>query len=112
MDIMDRFGGFTFIEVKFSNIALKNKSKKRYSFSELIEKEVEELTINSIFDYCDYINSAYGILTLYSGQAVLSSALKNSGAKIEIFCLIALAAKIEHEKNSGYLFDNVNYIEC
>ena len=111
-DMVIKFYGFTFIEVKLVNVSTKNKSKKSYNFSELVENEIEELTINSIFDYCDYINSAYGILTLYSGQAMLSSALKNSGSEIEIFCLITLMAKIEHEENSGHLFDNVNYIVC
>lgn len=111
-DMVRKFHNFTFIEVKLANVSTKNKAKKRYNFSDLVEIGIEDLTICSIFDYCDYINSVYGILTLYSGQAMLSSALKNSGSDIEIFCLITSMAKLEHEENSGHIFDNVNYIEC
>jgi hypothetical protein len=111
-EIVNRFEDFTFMEVRFENITTKNKSKKVYTFSEMVGREIKVLTISNIFEYCDYINSSYGILTLYSGQSSLSSAIKNSGGELQIFCLITALMKLQHEENSGYIFDNINFIEC
>ena len=104
------FKNFEFIEVMLPNI--NRESKPKIKFGDLVGVKNKELSVNSIFDYCDYINSAHGIISLYSGQSALSSAIKNFGSEINIYCIITKAAKFNHDKNSGFLFENINFIEC
>ncbi len=109
-DVYRKLDKLEFVEVKFPNINVESKPKAR--FSDLVGIDNKELTINSIFDYCDYIHSSHGIITLYSGQSALSSAIKNSGSEVKIYCIITKSAKLNHEKNSGFLFENINFVEC
>ena len=66
--------------------------------------------VDSIFHYCDLMNSAYGIIGLYSGQSALSSAIIEYNPDLLSFCLISEAIYKKHVERSGFIFDNVNYI--
>lgn len=72
------------------------------------------IKINSIFEYCDYINAAKGFISLHHGQSHLSSAIKNQyNKKLKSYCI--LQKRIFSFHNSGghgkYLFKNIKYIK-
>ena len=68
------------------------------------------ITVDSIFHYCDLMNSAYGILGLYSGQSALSAAIIEYNPDLLSMCLISEAVYKKHCKQSGFIFDNLKYI--
>ena len=68
------------------------------------------ITVDSIFHYCDLMNSVYGILGLYSGQSALSAAIIEYNPDLLSMCLISEAVYKKHCKQSGFIFENLKYI--
>ena len=68
-----------------------------------------DITVKSIFHYCDLMASSYGIVGLYSGQSALSSAIMEYNPNLLSLCLISEAVHKKHCKQSGFIFDNLNY---
>ena len=54
--------------------------------------------------------SSYGIVGLYSGQSALSSAIMEYNPNLLSLCLISEAVYKKHCKQSGFIFDNLNYL--
>ena len=90
-----------FAEVKFSQ----DLGTNSFSFNSDLT-----ITVDSIFHYCDLMNSAYGILGLYSGQSALSAAIIEYNPDLLSMCLISEAVYKKHCKQSGFIFDNLKYI--
>jgi len=72
------------------------------------------ILVKSIFDYCDFICSSFGIISLHHGQSHLSAAIKKQySPNLKSYCI--LQKKIYNFHKSGqhgnYIFDNVNYIK-
>lgn len=77
----------------------------KYNIDELHKKEKNDIyknviDVDSIFDYCDIINSCYFFICSFSGQSVLASALN----KKNTICILP-----NEKKYSDYLFPNLNY---
>ena len=68
------------------------------------------ITVDSIFHYCDLMNSVYGIVGLYSGQSALSAAIIEYNPDLLSMCLISEAVYKKHCKQSGFIFKNLKYI--
>ena len=68
------------------------------------------ITVDSIFHYCDLMNSVYGILGLYSGQSALSAAIIEYNPDLLSMCLISEAVYKKHCKQRGFIFENLKYI--
>ena len=68
------------------------------------------ITVDSIFHYCDLMNSVYGIVGLYSGQSALSAAIIEYNPDLLSICLISEAVYKKHCKQSGFIFENLKYI--
>lgn len=71
------------------------------------------IIVNSIFEYCDYICSSSGLISLHHGQSHLSSAIKyHFSCNLKLFCI--MQKKIFSYHNNGnhgrYIFNNVNYL--
>ena len=78
------------------------------------QKLDENILVNSIFDYCDFMYSCSGIISLHHGQSHLSAAIKNQySPNLKSFCIVQ--KKIYNFHKSGnhgcYIFDNINYIK-
>ena len=69
-----------------------------------------DVPVKSIFHYCDLMASCYGIIGLYSGQSALSAAIIEYNPDLVSLCLISEAVYKKHCKQSGFIFDNLNYI--
>ena len=68
------------------------------------------IIVDSIFHYCDLMNSVYGIVGLYSGQSALSAAIIEYNPDLLSICLISEAVYKKHCKQSGFIFENLKYI--
>ena len=68
------------------------------------------IQVDSIFHYCDLMNSAYGIIGLYSGQSALSCAIMEYNPKLMSICIVSEAVYKKHTKQSGFIFDNLEYV--
>jgi hypothetical protein len=130
-----------FVNHIFLNIQFKNKitSKKKLSLAEKVKFIIKtnfmpnsilafgqhdnhfyysqnldgNIEINSIFEYCDMINSCSGLISLHHGQSHLSSAIKNQySSNLKSFCIIQKKIYNFHKSgmHSNYIFDNINYI--
>ena len=101
-----------FIKKKLlTNSILSFGDNKHFHFEINLDKKI---IINSIFEYCDYINSSYGFISLHHGQSHLSSAIKNQyNKKLISYCI--LQKKIYSFHDSGghgkYLFKNIKYLK-
>ena len=93
----------TFVAVKF----LKRPGKINTPFVPDVESEVY---IKNIFHYCDLMNSVYGIVTLYSGQMVLASAIKSQNPNLKIWCITPPKTYEVHNLTPGFIFENVEYL--
>ena len=72
------------------------------------------ILVNSIFDYCDFMYSCSGMITLHHGQSHLSAAIKNQySLSLKSFCIVQKGIYNFHKSgNHGcFLFDNINYIK-
>lgn len=75
------------------------------------EYENNVLTVNSIFEYADFIHSCKEYYCLYSGGNIMSAAIKHKyNSKVKITCFIHATIQ-EHLERGYFIFDNVNYIE-
>lgn len=95
----------------FQNSILSFGDNKHFSYNIALDDTV---FLNSIFEYCDYINSASGFISLHHGQSHLSSAIKSQyNKKLKSYCI--LQKRIYEFHNSGghgkYLFQNIKYIK-
>ena len=54
--------------------------------------------------------SSYGIIGLYSGQSALSAAIIEYNSDLTSICLVSEAVYKKHCKQSGFIFDNLEYI--
>ena len=68
------------------------------------------IEVETIFDYCDIMNSAYGIVTLHAGQSHLSSAIKEYNPELKSFCFMQKDIYEYHKNKSLFIFDNVEYL--
>ena len=71
-----------------------------------------EIEIKSLKQYCDYMASCSGIISLHHGQSHLSSAIKfQYNTRLKSFCIIPKNI-YNHDKRLGmYIFDNIQYIK-
>ena len=93
----------SFVAVKF----LKRPGKINTPFVPDVESKVY---IKNIFHYCDLMNSVYGIVTLYSGQMVLASAIKSQNPNLKIWCITPPKTYEIHNLTPGFIFENVEYL--
>ena len=70
------------------------------------------IVIKSLKQYCDYISSCSGFISLHHGQSHLSSAIKfQYNRNLRSICIIP-SNIYDHDKGLGmYIFDNVKYIK-
>ena len=69
-----------------------------------------DIPVRSIFHYCDLMASAYGVIGLYSGQSALSAAIIEYNPDLLSLCIVSEAVYKKHSKQSGFIFDNLNYL--
>ena len=69
-----------------------------------------DVLCHSIFNYCDLMNSCYGIIGLYSGQSALSSAIMEYNPELRSMTIVSRAVFNKHREQSGFIFDNIDYI--
>lgn len=105
LELKERFPDKRFLSVKFTNIV-------SYDEHNVFAMDTDgTVEVNSIFHYCDLMNSAFGMVSLYSGQMVLSAAIINQyNPDFKSFCITAKIVQETHTKQSGFLFDNVEYL--
>lgn len=68
--------------------------------------------INSIFEYCDIINSSFGICCFYSGTLPLSISIQRFNENLKILCFVpSLIFNSERiQKVGNFYFDFIDYI--
>ena len=64
-----------------------------------------EHVLSSIFEYCDLIASCRALITVFSGAAVLASAIKGRGRQPMIHCVL----NRNQYNRKFYVFDNAEY---
>ena len=104
--------GKIFAQVNFTNTISEETGDNRTG-GKLNVIDVETSTgvlVNNIFTYCDLMNSCYGIIGLYSGQSALSSAIMEYNPSLKSYCIVSSAVYEKHKQQSGFIFDNVEYI--
>jgi len=85
-----------FLQVRFRN---------KVSQSQLMINGVEETVVDDIFQYCDIIQSARAICTVFSGACVLASAIRQFADRPSIYCLV----RRDFYNTGAYIFPNVRY---
>tara|TARA_Y100000389_G_C17463532_1_gene523604 strand:+ start:700 stop:1521 length:822 start_codon:yes stop_codon:yes gene_type:complete len=85
-----------------------NMNKHNY-YPQKLDGEIE---INSLKQYCDYMSSCSGLVSLHHGQSHLSSAIKDQyNSQLRSFCIVPKDI-YNHDKRLGmYIFDNIKYIK-
>jgi len=75
-------------------------------FENLVGLNLPQYFISNIFEYCNLIKYCKKIITFFSGNAVLASAVKqnNSTPQVEVIC------DLNCFSNKVFVFDNINYI--
>jgi hypothetical protein len=90
---------------------MKKNTKKLPKNTKILIDSGQFIEVNSIFDYCDYISSCSGFISLHSGQSHLSSAIKNQfNKKLKSFCIIQKKWYFFNKNNGRFIFDNINYV--
>ena len=82
----------------------KNNFNKVYDVKE-INVDYEKYEVNNIFEHCDLINSCENYITLFSGGAVLASAVNNPNT----FVIMGEFNRYNYE-TKNFIFPNQNYI--
>ena len=100
-----------FVSVVFTRNLVENKSSTNKPNVPIPDYEITEVQISSIYQYVDLIASCKAILTIYSGSAVLASAVKKYNKNLEVVTFITNQNYIHEINNVNYLFANVNYIK-
>ncbi len=77
-----------------------------FNFYDVID---EKLEIQSIFEYCDLMNSCYGLISLHNGASHLSSAIKEYNPDLESICIIPKQQYDDNKRRSLFIFDNIVY---
>ena len=99
--VKERFPDKKFAQVKFEQDLDSN------SFTVDCDTVV---TVKTIFHYCDLMRSSFGIVGLYSGQSALSAAIIEYNPDLISICLVSEAVYKKHCRQSGFIFDNLEYI--
>ena len=110
LEIRSKYSSNKLHQVIFSKMLTKAEQQHSISAQEIVGLKVENLLVENIYQYCDYIFSSKAMICLYSGQAALSSAVKSIGSEVEINCLIPEFSYKLDSKRSGFLFNNVNFV--
>ena len=108
---LKKYSGCEFIGVVFTRDLVESSSSVKKPNLSIAGYEVKELNINSIYHYVDLIASCKAILTIYSGAAVLASAVKKYNENLEVVTFITNQNYTHEMKNVGYLFTNIKYIK-
>lgn len=110
--IRDRYPDKIFSQVKFSNSISEETGDARTGgkLNVLNVDTSADVLVDSIFTYCDLMNSCFGIIGLYSGQSALSSAIMEYNPELKSFSIVSSAVFDKHMKQSGFIFDNVEYL--
>lgn len=94
-----------FVQIEFENDIGENVNKY---FPETDEK----IKVNSIFEYCDLINSSFGICCFYSGSMVLATAIQRFNENLKILCITSPSVynSDRTQKLGIFYFDFVDYL--
>jgi len=103
-EIRETYPDKRFLEVTFSNQLNNSGPLNAYDVG------LEKLVVNNIFEYCDYIASAYGIVALSSGASHLSSALQEYHTSMRSICIMSEEWYNRHmDIGKLFIFDNIDY---
>jgi hypothetical protein len=70
-----------------------------------------KIPIVNIFAYTDVMASAFGLVSLFSGQSHLSSAIKNQyNPDLQSYCILSEDDHQYHTNKGIFIFDNIQYI--
>lgn len=116
---------YDFENLKKTYLKIKNEYKDKMFFRVLFKNNIlsknhnlyefeceNTIMINNIFDYCDFINSAFGFVGLNSGASHLTSAIKQEHGDLKSICIIPEDWYNMQKQKGIFLFDNVEYVTC
>ena len=70
-----------------------------------------KIPIVNIFAYTDAISSAFGLISVHSGQSHLSSAIKNQyNPDLQSYCIMPEDDHQYHINKGIFIFDNIQYV--
>lgn len=82
-----------------------------YNYLKIKIPNIEYLKVNTLIDYCDLIKSCDTLITVNSGIAVLSSAIKQDELKPNILCYYFFSHFSKEEMKGYYFFKNIQYFQ-
>lgn len=94
-----------FVQIEFENDIGENVNK-------YLPQVDERIKVNSIFEYCDLINSSFGICCFYSGSMVLATAIQRFNENLKILCITSPSVynSDRTQKLGIFYFDFVDYL--
>lgn len=94
-----------FVQIEFENDIGENVNK-------YLPEVDERIKVNSIFEYCDLINSSFGICCFYSGSMVLATAIQRFNENLKILCITSPSVynSDRTQKLGIFYFDFVDYL--
>ena len=98
------FKGKRLLQVRFKNDLNPHGTFNSYN---LLEDSIE---VSSLLNYCDLMNSCFGIIALHAGASHLSSCIKLQNPKLKSVCLVPQGQYEDNTSRSVFIFDNIQYI--
>jgi hypothetical protein len=111
--------GYTIPNIKLSAwgssdrfVAVKFKSEISGDINQYVPECDNTIELESIFHYCDLMNSSFGICCFYSGSMVLASAVQRFNEDLKILCITSPSVynSDRTQKLGIFYFDYVDYI--
>jgi len=104
-ELKEKYKGKRFIAVKF-------KSEISGDINQYVPECDNTIELESIFHYCDLMNSSFGICCFYSGSMVLASAVQRFNEDLKILCITSPSVynSDRTQKLGIFYFDYVDYI--
>lgn len=104
-ELKEEYPDKRFVQVEFVN-DLGDDIKKYYPDCD------DKILINSIFEYCDLMNSCFGICCFYSGSMVLATAIQRFNKDLKVLCITSPSVynSDRTQKLGIFYFDFVDYI--
>lgn len=104
-DLRKKYPNQKFVQVDFKNDLGDDINK-------YLPQTDNRVEVNSIFEYCDLINSSFGICCFYSGSMVLATAIQRFNKDLKILCITSPSVyNSDRTRKLGiFYFDFVDYL--
>lgn len=96
---------------KFNNITISDIFNRVYDYLMSQVMNINFLTINSLFEYCDILNSCDKVIILNSGINSLVSAIKEDNLKPDVLCFNVWTNFSQEQIKGYYNYKNINYYQ-